>query len=183
MKARRRVVPGAPGMPRPQRTPTVRRVKSAITPATPRARAASPASPAQPWSAPALDAIGGRPVSLEVDLGRGLVLRNPVIAAAGPFGYGVEVADLVDLPRLGGLVTRGTTLRPRSGHPAPRMAEAPSGRLVSVGLQNPGIEVVLERYAPAWARWPVPVIVNVCGESSVDLVDLVRRLEGLPGIA
>ena len=185
MKARRRVVPGTPGGPRPQRTPTVRRIKSAITPATPRARASAASSSAQPSlssSAPALDAIGGRPVSLEVDLGRGLVLRNPVIAAAGPFGYGVEVADLVDLPRLGCLVARGTTLRPRSGHPAPRMAEAPSGRLVGVGLQNPGIEVVLERYAPAWARWPVPVIVNVCGESSGDIVELVRRLEGVPGV-
>lgn len=183
MKARRRVVPGAP---RPQRTPTVRRIRSAITPAPPKTKAGSTPSShpsALPSSTPALDAIGGRPVSLEVDLGRGLVLRNPVIAAAGSFGYGVEVVDLVDLPRLGGLVTRGTTLRPRSGNPVPRMAEAPSGRLVGVGLQNPGIEAVLDRFASSWARWPVPVIVNLCGESSEDFIDLVRRLEGVPGVA
>ena len=191
MKAKRRVVPGSP---RPQRTPTVRRIKPAITPVSSRrgpaggvAGGSTPAPRGGPGAAePAdvlLDALGGRPVSLEVDLGRGLVLRNPVIAAAGPFGYGVEVAELADLPRLGGLVTRGTTLKPRGGQPGPRIAEVPSGLLVGVGLQNPGIEAVLDRYAPAWARFEVPVVLNLCGESSGDLVDMVRRLEGVPGIA
>ncbi len=118
-----------------------------------------------------------------MNLGRGLVLANPVIAAAGPFGYGVEVADLVDLARLGGLVTRGTTIRPRSGHAAPRMVEVPGGLLTGVGLQNPGIEMVLERYAEAWARWPVPVILNLCAESAGEFADLARRLEGVPGVA
>ena len=122
-------------------------------------------------------------MSLEVDLGRGLLLANPMIAAAGAMGYGVEVADLVDLPRLGALVTRGTTLRARSGHRGPRTAGVPAGLLNGIGLQNPGIEVVLERYAPAWARWPVPVIVNVGGESNGDITDIVRRLEGVAGIA
>ncbi len=184
MKARRRVVPGAP---RPQRTPTVRRIKPAIRPVTQKP-ASSAAPSASPSAVPApsssvVDAIGGRPVSLEVALGRGLVLANPVIAASGPFGYGTEVAELVDLARLGGLVTRGTTLKPRAGNAGPRMAGVAAGLLVGVGLQNPGIDAVLERYAPAWARWTVPVIVNLCGESSGDLVDMVRRLEGVPGVA
>ncbi|MEW6223043.1 MAG: dihydroorotate dehydrogenase [Chloroflexota bacterium] len=150
---------------------------SSAVPSTTSSAASSPA----PSSV--VDAIGGRPVSLEVDLGRGLVLANPVIAASGPLGYGTEVAELVDLARLGGLVTRGTTIKPRSGNAAPRTTEIAAGLLVGVGLQNPGIEAVLERYAPAWARWTVPVIVNLCGESSGDLVDMVRRLEGVPGIA
>ena len=178
MKARRKVVPGPPT---PKRTPTVRRIKPAIRPVAAR-QPASPATTAS-VSAPAVDAIGGHPVALEVDLGRGLVLANPVIAAAGPYGYGVEVADLVDLARLGGLVTRGTTLKPRSGNAGPRTAEVAAGLLVGVGLQNPGIEAVLERYASTWAKWPVPVILNLCGESSGDVVDMVRRLEGAPGVA
>ena len=193
------------------RTPTVRVVKPAIraAPYKPKgsgssgAGAGSPGSgaglfgagPASPPSGVrrvasvgatphvSLDVLGGRPVDLEVDLGRGLVLSNPLIAAAGPFGYGAEVADLVDLPRLGGLVTRGTTLRPRSGHPGPRLAEVPAGLLVGVGLQNPGIAAVLERYAETWAKWPVPVILNVCGESAGELAEIARRLEGVPGVA
>lgn len=199
MKAKRRVVPGAPG---PRRTPTVRRVKPAIRPLTskpassPGAASSGSSAPASSASAssapparsgtspsPALDALGGRPVSLAVGLGRGLVLANPVIAAAGPFGYGVEVADLVDLARLGGLVTRGTTTRPRSGHGTPRTAEIPSGLLTGVGLRNPGIEAVLDRYPEAWARWPVPVILNLCAESVGEFADLARRLEGVPGVA
>jgi len=178
----------------PRRTPTVRRIKPAITPVS---RASRPAPVgARPDTAAseagrrgagagarAVDLLGGRPLALEVDLGRGLVLPNPVIAAAGPFGYGVEYADLVDLDRLGGIVTRGTTLKPRGGHGAPRTAEVPSGLLVGIGMQNPGIDVVLDRYAEAWAAWHVPVILNLCAESVGDMVECVRRLEGVPGIA
>ncbi len=198
MKPKRRVVPGT----RTRRTPTVRRVKPAIVP-VPRAPSGSrPAAPVgsvpaagrrdepavPPFAghtavSPSLDALGARPVDLAVDIGRGLVLANPIVAAAGPFGYGVEVADVVDLSRLGGLVTRGTTLRPRGGHRAPRTVEVPAGLLLGIGPQNPGIELVLERYAPVWATWAVPVILNVCGESSGEVVELVRRLEGAPGVA
>ncbi len=167
------------------RTPTVRRIKPAITPARPRPtapRAPSTSSEAAAGSA-FVDALGGRPVALEVDLGRGLVLVNPVIVASGPFGYGVEVADAVDLPRLGGLVTRSTTLKPRSGQPAPRTADVPAGVLLGMGLQNPGIEAVIERYASSWAGWPTPVIVSLAGESASDLASAARQLEGLPGVA
>jgi dihydroorotate dehydrogenase (NAD+) catalytic subunit len=126
---------------------------------------------------------GGAQVALEVDLGRGLVLRNPLLAAAGSFGYGVEVADQVDLARLGAIVTRGTTVRPGNGHPAPRLVEVPAGMLSATGLQNPGIEVVLDRYAPAWMGWPVPVILNLGGASVGEFAELVRRIEGVPGVA
>ncbi len=183
MKPKRRAVPGG----RTRRTPTVRRVRPAIRPvppsASPRARVGASTSGRLAGGEPALDAIGSRPVTLDVDLGRGLVLANPVIVAAGPFGYGAEMADLVDLPRLGGLVTRGTTLKARAGHRPPRTAEVPAGMLWGVGLQNPGLDVVLERYAPAWARWPIPVILNLCGESASELAEAARRLEGVPGIA
>ena len=192
MKARRKVVPGIG----PRRTPTVRTLKPAIRPARPAtggARATPPgagrgardpaasASPAP--TAPSTDLYGGRPVVLEVDLGRGLVLQNPVIAASGAVGYGVEVADAVDLARLGGVVTRGTTLRPRAGHGAPRTADVAAGLLVGVGLQNPGIESVLERYASTWAAWATPVIVNLCGENAAEIAETARRLDAVPGIA
>jgi dihydroorotate dehydrogenase (NAD+) catalytic subunit len=190
VKPRRRVVPGICT----RRTPTVRRVKPAIRavpPGAPRASIGSAAARSAPDAAagggglggPALDAIGGRPVTLEVDLGRGLVLANPVIVAAGPFGYGAEMADLVDLDRLGAIVTRGTSLKARGGHPAPRTAEVPAGLLLGMGLQNPGLDQVLERYSATWARWNVPVILNLCGESTSELADGARRLEGVPGIA
>jgi dihydroorotate dehydrogenase (NAD+) catalytic subunit len=177
VKARRRVVPGVA----PKRTPTVRTVRPAIRPRSPIVPA--PAAGPERASVTSTDVLGGRPVSLEVDLGRGLVLRTPVIAASGPFGYGVEVADAVDLARLGGLVTRGTTRRPRAGHDAPRTADVPSGLLVGTGLQNPGIDAVIERYGDAWAKLRVPVIVNVCGESAGDMADVARRLEGVAGVA
>lgn len=195
MKAKRRITTSG----RASRTPTVRRIKPAITSASARPRAtASPgrtagaagagaqagiARPSATEAGMVLDALGGRPVDLEVDLGRGLVLRNPLLAASGPFGFGVEVADLVDLGRLGAIVTRGITLNPRAGHAGARTADVPAGMLVGVGPQNPGIDAVLERYATTWARWPVPVILNLCGESGGDLAEMARRLEGLPGIA
>jgi dihydroorotate dehydrogenase (NAD+) catalytic subunit len=169
------------------RTPTVRRVKPAIMAAPPksvvRERRPSASSAAPGAAGPSVDALGAHPVRLEVDLGGGLVLPNPVLVAAGPFGYGAELADLVDLPRLGGIVTRGTSLKPRGGHPAPRTAEVPAGLLLGIGLQNPGLDQVLDRYATTWARWGVPVILNLCGESTAELADAARRLEGVPGIA
>jgi dihydroorotate dehydrogenase (NAD+) catalytic subunit len=187
-----------------KRTPTVRRIKPAIVPlvrpagtrpapgrpaADGRAAVGSGPSGSGPTGAravtadPALDALGGRPVDLSVDLGRGLVLVNPLIAAAGPYGYGVEVADLADLPRLGALVTRSTTLRPRAGHPGPRIAEVPAGLLLGVGLQNPGVDAVVERYAEAWSGWSVPVILSLCADSAGELGEAVRRLEEVRGIA
>jgi dihydroorotate dehydrogenase (NAD+) catalytic subunit len=175
-----RLIRPVAGLPPPK--PRAPKVGASAAPASSAASATSVSAPAFP-SSHALDALGGRPVDLELDLGRGLVLANPIVAASGPFGYGVEVVDLADLPRLGALVTRGTSLKPRPGHPSPRMAEVPAGLLTGVGPQNPGLETVLDRYATAWASWSVPVILNLCADSPGELGDAVRRLEGVPGVA
>ena len=122
-------------------------------------------------------------VDLSVDLGRGLVLANPVLVASGTFGYGIEYGDVVDVQRLGAICSKGTTLRPRIGNPPPRVTETPAGMLNSIGLQNPGVDAVLDKYAETWSHWQVPVIVNVAGESVDDYVEVARRLEGQPGVS
>lgn len=120
---------------------------------------------------------------LPVDLGRGLVLPNPVGLASGTAGYGFELRRLIDLDRLGALFTKGTTRLPRAGNAPPRVAETTGGLLNSIGLQNPGVDWVAEHYAPRFAEWRVPVIVNVAGEDADDYVQCVRRLENVAGIA
>jgi dihydroorotate dehydrogenase (NAD+) catalytic subunit len=122
-------------------------------------------------------------VDLSVDLGRGLVLRNPLLVASGTFGYGIEYGDVVDVQRLGAICSKGTTLRPRIGNPPPRVTETPAGMLNSIGLQNPGVDGVLSKYAGTWAGWSVPVIVNVAGESVDDYVAVAHKLDGHPGVA
>ena len=122
-------------------------------------------------------------VDLSVDLGRGLVLPNPILVASGTFGYGTEYSDVVEVERLGAICCKGTTLKPRIGNITPRVTETPGGMLNSIGLQNPGVDAVVEKYAATWAGWKTPVIVNVAGESVADYVAVVRRLEGVPGIA
>ncbi|MFC1968026.1 dihydroorotate dehydrogenase [Chloroflexota bacterium] len=113
---------------------------------------------------------------------RGLRLRNPVMTAAGTFGYGTEYSQLVDIQRLGAIVCKGTTLEPREGNPQPRMMETSAGLLNSVGLQNIGIEAVIEEKAPLWASWQVPVIVNLAGETIAEYTELASRLEGVAGV-
>jgi dihydroorotate dehydrogenase (NAD+) catalytic subunit len=125
----------------------------------------------------------GEPLDLSVDLGRGLVLANPVLVASGTFGYGIEYGDVLDVQRLGAICCKGTTLKPRIGNPTPRVTETPAGMLNSIGLQNPGVNAVIEKYARVWQGWRVPVIVNVAGESISDYVEVTRRLDGVPGIA
>jgi dihydroorotate dehydrogenase (NAD+) catalytic subunit len=119
---------------------------------------------------------------LTVDLGRGIRLRSPVLVASGTFGYGFDVPQ-VDRAALGAIVTKGTTLRPREGNPPNRIAETPSGMLNAIGLQNPGVDHVARVYAPVWATWDVPVIVNLAGDSVDEYVAVARRLDGVPGIA
>jgi len=157
----------------------VRTIRSAIVEPRPAARRV-PAPIAAP---PPAVASAGPAADLSVDLGRGLCLRNPLLVASGTFGYGVEYADVVDIERLGAICCKGTTLRPRQGNRPPRVTETPAGMLNSIGLQNPGVDAVLERYAAQWAGWQVPVIVNVAGESIEDYVQVVRKLDLVPGIA
>ncbi len=122
-------------------------------------------------------------VDLSVDLGRGLVLANPILVASGTFGYGIEYGEVVDVDRLGAICCKGTTLRPRIGNPTPRVTETPGGMLNSIGLQNPGVDAVIEKYSATWTGWKVPMIVNVAGESVEDYVEVTRRLDGVPGVA
>ena len=122
-------------------------------------------------------------IDLSVDLGRGLVLANPILVASGTFGYGVEYGDVVDIDRLGAICCKGTTLRARIGNPTPRVTETPGGMLNSIGLQNPGVDAVIAKYAGTWTTWKVPVIVNVAGEFVEDYVEVAKRLDGVPGIA
>ncbi len=120
---------------------------------------------------------------LRIDLGRGLVLPNPVGLASGTAGYGFELRQLIELDRLGALFTKGTTRLPRQGNPPPRIAEVRGGMLNSIGLQNPGVEHVAAVYAPLFAGWAIPVIVNVAGASVEDYVACLTRLDAAEGIA
>jgi dihydroorotate dehydrogenase (NAD+) catalytic subunit len=114
---------------------------------------------------------------------KGLILRNPVIVASGTFGYGMDNVNIVEVHRLGAITCKGTTLHPRSGNEQPRIMETASGMLNAIGLQNPGIHTVIEKYAPVWATWQTPVIVNIAGESIEEFVELAALLEDVEGVA
>jgi dihydroorotate dehydrogenase (NAD+) catalytic subunit len=110
-------------------------------------------------------------------------LKNPVIAASGTFGYGLEYAARMDLSTLGAIVCKGTTREPRTGNRPIRLTETPAGMLNSIGLQNVGVEAVVAEKAPAWSQLGVPVLVNVAGVSVEDYVDIVSLLDGVPGVS
>ena len=114
---------------------------------------------------------------------QGLLLANPVMTASGTFGYGTEYSPLFDIQRLGAIVCKGTTLKPREGNPQPRLAETPCGVLNSIGLQNIGAGAVIREKAPIWATWRVPVIVNIVGETVADYAKLAKELDGVAGIS
>ncbi len=114
---------------------------------------------------------------------RGLLLANPVMAASGTFGYGEEMSRLCDIQRLGAIICKGTTLAPREGNKQPRIAETPDGMLNAIGLQNMGVEALIRDKAPLWAKWRVPVIVNIAGESLEEYAELARRLDGVSGVS
>jgi dihydroorotate dehydrogenase (NAD+) catalytic subunit len=120
-------------------------------------------------------------VDLSVKVGK-LTLRGPVMAASGTFGYGTDV-PLLDWRALGGMVSKGIFMRPREGTPPPRIAETPSGMLNAIGLQGPGAETLIRDYAPKWAEWDFPVLVNINGETISEYAELTARLDGVPGIA
>jgi dihydroorotate dehydrogenase (NAD+) catalytic subunit len=122
-------------------------------------------------------------LSVAIAPDRGLILPNPILVASGTFGYGVEYGEVVDVQRLGAICCKGTTLRPRPGNPPPRVTETPGGMLNSIGLQNPGVDAVIDKYSSVWQGWKVPVIVNIAGESIEDYVEVARRLDGVPGVA
>jgi len=113
----------------------------------------------------------------------GIALRNPVLAASGTFGYGVEFERLVDLNALGGLVVKGLSREPMAGNPPPRIWEAAAGMLNSIGLQNIGVRAFVREKLPQLARLRTAVFANVFGYTSEDYVEVVRVLESAEGLA
>ena len=113
----------------------------------------------------------------------GIALRNPVVAAAGTFGYGVEFAGLVDLNALGGLVVKGLSRDPIAGNPPPRVYETESGMINSIGLQNIGVRAFVTEKLPALAALTTAVFANIFGYETDDYVEVVRVLEDHPGLA
>jgi dihydroorotate dehydrogenase (NAD+) catalytic subunit len=122
-------------------------------------------------------------IELAPDHKSGLALANPVMPAAGCFGFGAEYARLVDLEALGAIVVGPVTAGPRRGTHPPRTVVIPGGVLLHTGLANPGVAAVVRRYGRAWARSPVPVIVHVAGTSTQETASCCRRLAGIEEVA
>jgi dihydroorotate dehydrogenase (NAD+) catalytic subunit len=121
-------------------------------------------------------------LDLSVRIGS-LTLRNPVIAASGCFGYGVEYADIVDLSTLGGVAVKGLFLAEREGHPAPRVVETPAGMLNAIGLQGIGVHRFIDEKLPELRARHATVIVNICGSTLDEYVELARILSDAEGVA
>lgn len=118
-------------------------------------------------------------MNMKVNLA-GVELNNPVMTASGTFGSGMEYADFVDLNRLGAVVTKGVANVPWQGNPTPRIAETYGGMINAIGLQNPGIDVFVKRDIPFLKKYDTKIIVNVCGRSREDYVEVVERLADEP---
>src|SRR6202451_3455069 len=121
-------------------------------------------------------------VDLQVSVGT-LHLKNPIIAASGTFGYGVEFSPLVNLSRLGAVVTKGLSIQPMDGAPAPRISESASGLVNAIGLQNIGVKAFVSDKLPELRRQGATVVANVFGQTIVDYVEVIRVLEDAEGLA
>jgi dihydroorotate dehydrogenase (NAD+) catalytic subunit len=132
----------------------------------------------QPVTAPA----GPADVDLSVSVGT-LLFQNPIIAASGTFGYGVEFAELVDLNRLGGLVVKGLSAQPMAGAPAPRIWDTASGMVNAIGLQNIGVRAFVAAKLPLLRRYHTHVITNVFGCSVEEYLEVIRVLNEADGVA
>ena len=121
-------------------------------------------------------------VDLSVSVGA-LRLSNPVLAASGTFGYGIEFAHLVDLDRLGGIVVKGLSIQPMNGAPPPRMCETPSGVMNAVGLQNVGVRAFVAEKLPALRAYRTAIVANVFGYTVNEYVEVIRVLEDADGLA
>jgi dihydroorotate dehydrogenase (NAD+) catalytic subunit len=120
-------------------------------------------------------------VDLRVSIGS-IHLKNPIIAASGTFGYGVEFAEIVDLNRLGGIVVKGLSAQPMAGNPAPRMCETPSGMVNAIGLQNIGVRAFAAEKMPLLRRFDTAIIANVFGHTIAEYVEVIRVLEDTEGL-
>ena len=106
----------------------------------------------------------------------GVELKNPIMTASGTFGSGEEYSEFVDLNKLGAVVTKGVANVPWQGNPTPRIAETYGGMLNSIGLQNPGIDVLIKRDIPFLKKFDTKIVVNVCGKTTEDYCEVVERL-------
>ena len=122
-------------------------------------------------------------VNLAPQAKRELLLRNPVMTASGTFSNGLEFARVFNLSRLGAIVSKGVTLRPRRGNPNPRIVETAAGMLNSIGFQNIGVARLLHDVATVWETWDTPVVVNMLGETVGEFARLAEALDGAPGVA
>ncbi|MBI5236524.1 MAG: dihydroorotate dehydrogenase [Deltaproteobacteria bacterium] len=121
-------------------------------------------------------------LALEVEIA-GLELRNPVMTASGTFGYGSEFAPYTDLEKLGAIIVKGLSLKPRHGNPSPRIVETPCGMLNAIGLQNVGVEAFIKNKLLFLRKLKTPVIANIFGETVDDYRELALRLEDAGGVA
>jgi dihydroorotate dehydrogenase (NAD+) catalytic subunit len=121
-------------------------------------------------------------VNLSVEVG-GFRLKNPLIAASGTFGYGIEYEGTVDLSVLGGIATKGLYLQPRDGCPTPRIVETPSGLLNAIGLQGVGAPAFVRDVLPRLARHDTAILVNVCGDTVEEYAEVTRLMDGAPGVS
>ena len=111
------------------------------------------------------------------------MLKNPVMAASGTFGYGEEYAGIVPLGNLGAIITKGLSLEPRKGNPPPRLAETPSGMLNAIGLENVGLKIFLKEKMPFLRKARCPVLVNIFGAKAEEYAELARKLSEVEGVA
>ena len=118
-------------------------------------------------------------MNMKVNLA-GVTLNNPVMTASGTFGSGEEYSELVDLNRLGAVVTKGVANIPWAGNPTPRIAETYGGMINAIGLQNPGMDVFIKRDIPFLKKYDTKIIVNVCGKTREDYIEVVERLSDVP---
>lgn len=118
-------------------------------------------------------------MNMKVNLA-GVELKNPIMTASGTFGSGQEYSEFVDLNRLGAVVTKGVANIPWAGNPTPRVAEVYGGMLNAIGLQNPGIDVFVQRDIPFLTHYDTKIIVNVCGRTAEDYIEVVERLADQP---
>lgn len=113
----------------------------------------------------------------------GIQLRNPVMTASGTFGYGAEFAPYMDLEKIGAIVTKGLSLKPKAGNPTPRIVETPGGMLNAIGLQNVGIDAFISEKVPFLRTISTPVIVNLYGNSLEEYGELAERIDAIPEVA
>src|SRR3989338_6434138 len=119
-------------------------------------------------------------INLETQIGK-IKLKNPVLVASGTFGHAKEFEKFIDLKKLGGIITKTITIKPRLGNPPQRIVETPSGMLNAIGLQNPGVETFIKEKLPFLCSLKIPLIVSVMGHSVEEFTGVMRRLEKAGG--